>query len=75
MSQHLKERFGKAIMADFQQFDEEIMTNLIAFEEGAKITLDAVMGLMMDEIFTGLEEALGDERMVFDKMEDIKKWM
>ena len=45
------------------------------FEEGAKITLDAVMGLMMDEIFTGLEDVLGDERMVFDKMEDIEKWM
>jgi hypothetical protein len=75
MSQHLKERFGKALMTDFSQPEEPIMVNLIAFEEGAKITLDAVMDLMMDEIFTGLEEALGDENMVFGNMADIEKWM
>ena len=75
MSEHLKERFGKAILTDLSQPEEPIMVNLIAFEEGAKITLDAVMGLMMDEIFTGLEEALGDEKMVFDNMADIEKWM
>ena len=75
MTQHLKERFGEALMTDFSQPDEPAMVNLIAFEEGAKITLDAVMGLMMDEIFTGLEEALGDENMVFDNMADIEKWM
>ena len=75
MGQHLKERFGKALMTDFSQPDEPIMVNLIAFEEGAKITLEAVMDLMMDEIFTGLEEALGDGNMVFDNMADIAKWM
>tara|TARA_R100000406_G_scaffold72144_1_gene52423 strand:- start:1884 stop:2111 length:228 start_codon:yes stop_codon:yes gene_type:complete len=75
MGQHLKERFGKALMTDFSQPDEPAMVNLIAFEEGAKITLEAIMGLMMDEMFTELEEALGDEKMVFDKMEDIEKWM
>ena len=75
MSQHLKERFGKALMTDFSQPEEPIMVNLIAFEEGAKITLEAVMALMMDEIFTGLEEALGDENMVFDNIIDIEKWM
>ena len=75
MSQHLKERFGKALMTDFSQPEEPIMVNLSAFEEGAKITLEAVMALMMDEIFTGLEEALGDENMVFDNIIDIEKWM
>ena len=75
MSQHLKESFGKALMTDFSQPEEPIMVNLIAFEEGAKITLEAVMALMMDEIFTGLEEALGDENMVFDNIIDIEKWM
>ena len=75
MTQHLKERFAKALKTDFSQPDEPVMVNLIAFEESAKITLDAVMGLMMDEIFTGLEEALGDENMVFDNMADIEKWM
>ena len=62
-------------MTDFSQPEEPIMVNLIAFEEGAKITLEAVMALMMDEIFTGLEEALGDENMVFDNIIDIEKWM
>jgi len=75
MSQHLKERFGDALMTDFSQPEEPIMVNLIAFEEGAKITLEAVMDLMTDEIFTGLEEALGDEKMVFDNIADIEKWM
>lgn len=75
MGQHLKERFGKALMTDFSQPDEPVMVNLIAFEEGAKITLNAVMDLMVDEIFTGLEETLGDENMVFSNMADLEKWM
>lgn len=75
MNQHLKERFANALMTDFSQPDEPMMVNLIAFEECAKITLEAVMDLMTDEIFTGLEEALGDGKMVFDNIADIEKWM
>jgi hypothetical protein len=75
MSQHLKERFGKALMTDFSQPEEPIMVNLIAFEECAKGVLNAVTDLMMEEIFVGLEEALGDGNMVFDNMADIEKWM
>ena len=75
MESFMRMKFTEALKKDMSQIDEPLMTNIMAFEEGAKETLNAVMSLMVDEIFEGLENALGDERMVFDNDEELQKWI